>query len=33
VSAPNGEYWELYASKTVLPSWRERGGLDGTGDA
>ena len=25
VSCPNGEYWELYASKTRLPSWREAG--------
>jgi hypothetical protein len=33
VSCANGDYWELYASKTTLPSWRERGGLDGTGDA
>ena len=33
VSCPNGDYWELYASKTALPTWRERGGLDSTGDA
>jgi hypothetical protein len=32
VSAPNGDYWELYASKTALPSWRERGGMDSLGD-
>jgi len=32
VSCPNGDYWELYASKTVLPSWRERGGMDSVGD-
>lgn len=33
VSCPNGDYWELYASKTTLPSWNERGGLASTGDA
>jgi hypothetical protein len=25
VSCPNGDYWELYASKTALPSWRKAG--------
>lgn len=25
VSCPNGDYWELYASKTTLPSWRKAG--------
>jgi hypothetical protein len=25
VSGPAGVYWELYASKTRLPSWREAG--------
>jgi hypothetical protein len=25
VSGPGGEYWELYASKTRLPSWRAAG--------
>jgi hypothetical protein len=23
VSGPNGDYWELYASKTRLPTWRD----------
>ena len=23
VTAPHGEYWELYVSKTALPAWRE----------
>ena len=33
VSGPGGEYWELYASKTALPAWREVGGDPGsTGD-
>ena len=32
VSCPNGDYWELYASKTALPSWRQRGGTDSIGD-
>jgi hypothetical protein len=33
VSCPNGDYWELYASKTALPSWRQvGGGPDSTGD-
>lgn len=32
ISCPNGDYWELYASKTALPSWRERGGSDSLGD-
>jgi hypothetical protein len=22
VTSPNGDYWELYVSKTALPSWR-----------
>lgn len=25
VSGPGGDYWELYASKTRLPPWREAG--------
>ena len=25
VSGPGGDYWELYASKTALPTWREAG--------
>jgi hypothetical protein len=32
VSCVNGDYWELYASKTALPSWRQRGGMDSWGD-
>ena len=25
VSGPGGDYWELYASKTRMPTWREAG--------
>lgn len=32
VSCPNGDYWELYTSKTALPSWRQRSGSDSFGD-
>jgi len=28
VSGPNGEYWEIYVSKLVLPPWREGKGGD-----
>jgi len=24
VTSPTGDYWELYASKTAVPRWRER---------
>jgi len=30
VSCPNGDYWELYVSKTALPTWRETGGSMGS---
>ncbi len=32
VSGLGGDYWELYTSKTALPSWRQRGGSDSFGD-
>lgn len=28
VTGPDGSYWELYASKTALPSWKEGSGGD-----
>lgn len=28
VSGPGGQYWEIYASKLILPSWREGNGGD-----
>jgi len=30
VTGPDGDYWELYVSKTALPSWRQ--GRGGAGD-
>ena len=30
VTGPGGDYWELYATKTALPSWRESGGDPGS---
>jgi hypothetical protein len=30
VSCANGDYWELYVSKTALPAWRETGGSMGS---
>jgi hypothetical protein len=30
VSCPNGDYWELFVSKTALPAWRETGGSMGS---
>jgi hypothetical protein len=26
VTSPSGDYWELYVSKTALPTWREGDG-------
>jgi len=32
ISCANGDYWELYASKTALPAWQQRGGMSSLGD-
>ena len=31
MTGPNGDYWELYVSKTALPAWRGSD-VDGEGD-